>query len=74
MRYLSVHLENYIGIYNGMKLTTITIDFTKCKHNLIVIKGDNGSGKSTLFKAINIIPDDSSMFIPGKSAKNLKSL
>lgn len=71
MRYLSVHLENYIGIYNGMKLTTITIDFTKCKHNLIVIKGDNGSGKSTLFKAINIIPDDSSMFIPGKSAKKI---
>lgn len=71
MRYKSIKLVNYIGIYNGMKLHSIYIDFTKCKHNLIVIKGDNGSGKSTLFRAINILNDDSSMFIPQSSAKKI---
>ena len=71
MRYKSILLENYIGIYNGMKLESIYIDFTRCKNNLVVIKGDNGSGKSTLFKAINVIQDDSNMFIRGKSAKKI---
>lgn len=71
MRYKSIRLINYIGIYNGMKLRDIYIDFTKCRHGLIVIKGDNGSGKSTLFRAINILNDDSSMFIPQASAKKI---
>lgn len=71
MRYKSIKLVNYIGIYNGMKLNSIYIDFTKARHGLIVIKGDNGSGKSTLFRAINILNDDSSMFIPQMSAKKV---
>ena len=33
MKYLHCKFINYIGIYNGMGLTEISIDFTKCIHN-----------------------------------------
>ena len=73
MRIWRLYLENYIGIFNGMGLTQIWIDFDKCKNNIVVIKGDNGSGKSTLFKALNPFPDSTSSFIPGKTAtKNIE--
>lgn len=68
MRYKSIKLINYIGIYNGLKLNEIYIDFTKCKHNTILIKGDNGSGKSTLYNALNPLPDSNDFFIPGLPA------
>lgn len=71
MRYRSIYLQNYIGIYNGMKLEEIFINFDLCRNNIIVIKGDNGSGKSTLFKAINVLQDDTSMFIRGRSARKI---
>lgn len=63
-----IKLTNYIGIANGTGLHTIEIDFTKCKNRFIIIKGDNGSGKSTLFTALQVLPDPSSMFIPGLDA------
>lgn len=66
MRILRLTLRNYIGIYNGLGLTEITIDFTQCKHHVLVIKGDNGSGKSTLFRALTPFNDPSSEFINGK--------
>ena len=66
-----VHLENYAGIMNGMGLEEITIDFTKCTHNMVIIKGDNGAGKSTLFKALKPLPDDNSSFIPYKKARKV---
>lgn len=68
MRYKSITLKGYIGIYNGLLVNSISIDFDKCIHNLIVIKGDTGSGKSTLFKALTPLPDQSSDFIPGADA------
>jgi len=68
MRLLSLTLTNYIGIYNGMGLNTITIDFSKCCNPITVIKGDNGSGKSTIFKALTPKSDSSDCFIPGRSA------
>lgn len=68
MRYKSITLKNYIGIYNGLLVNSISIDFDKCSHNLIVIKGDTGSGKSTLFKALTPLPDQSSDFIYGTEA------
>lgn len=71
MRLKMVRLENYAGIMNGMSLNVIEIDFTRCTHRMIVIKGDNGSGKSTLFNALTPVPDDSSCFIPGLSAKKI---
>ena len=55
MRYKSIELINYAGIYNGMGLTQIKIDFTQCISNKIIIRGSNGSGKSTLMSAINLI-------------------
>ena len=72
MKYQWIELQNYAGIYNGMRLNQIKIDFTKCKTNKILIRGDNGSGKSTLMDAINVNPDSNDKFIPNAEArKNL---
>lgn len=68
MIYTYIKLENYAGIYNGMFLNEIEIDFTKCKSKIIRIIGDNGSGKSTLLNAITPLPDDNINFIPDKTA------
>ena len=68
MRLLSLRLENYIGIYNGMGLSSIEIDFSKCIHKVIIIKGDNGTGKSTIFKALTPLADSSIDYIPDKTA------
>ena len=69
MKYKSVELYNYIGIYNGMGMTQIKIDFTKCKTNKVIIRGKNGSGKSTLLRAINPNPDTNDNFIPNSEAR-----
>ena len=69
MKFLSVFLSNYIGIYNGMGLYDIHIDMTKCRNRITIIRGDNGSGKSTLSKAMNLFPDSSDCFIPGLPAR-----
>ena len=61
-------LVNYGGIYNGMGLYEIEIDFTKCRHRIVLIKGDNGSGKSTIESALKPLPDDNNSFISGKNA------
>lgn len=61
-------LVNYGGIYNGMGLYEIEIDFTKCKNRIVLIKGDNGSGKSTIENALKPLPDESVSFIIGKDA------
>ena len=71
MRYKSVELFNYAGIYNGMGLTQIKIDFTKCITNKVIIKGKNGSGKSTLLNAINPNPDSNDLFIPNTEARKI---
>lgn len=61
-------LVNYGGIYNGMGLYEIEIDFTRCRNKIVLIKGDNGSGKSTIENALKPLPDDNSSFISGVSA------
>jgi DNA repair exonuclease SbcCD ATPase subunit len=61
-------LMNYGGIYNGMGLYEIEIDFTKCRNKIVLIKGDNGSGKSTIESALKPLPDDNSSFISGVNA------
>lgn len=68
MRLLRLRLENYIGIYNGMGLSSIEIDFSKCIHKVLIIKGDNGTGKSTIFKALTPLADSSIDYIPDKIA------
>ena len=73
MKFASLYLKNYIGIYNGMGLNEIFIDFTKASHRTIVIRGDNGSGKSTIMKSLSVFPDGNESFIPGQPAsKNIK--
>ena len=69
MRFTSIYLLNYIGIYNGMGLNEIHIDMTRCRNRITIIKGDNGSGKSTLSKAMSVFPDPNESFIPGLPAK-----
>ncbi len=71
MKFLRLELSGYIGIYNGLGKSKIEIDFTKCKHNKIIIKGQNGSGKSTIEKAMNPLPDSNSFFVPGMVARKL---
>lgn len=69
MKFASIYLSNYIGIYNGMGLYEMHIDMTKCKNRIVIIRGDNGSGKSTLMKALNLFPDSNDSFIPGLPAR-----
>lgn len=72
MRLYRLELNNYIGIYNGMGLNHICIDFSKCMNNITVIKGDNGSGKSSLFKAIHPFSDTNYYLLPGvQASKNI---
>lgn len=63
-----LRLVNYGGIYNGMHLYEINIDFTKCKNRIILIRGDNGSGKTTIEQALKPLPDSNDSFIAGKTA------
>lgn len=63
-----LRLVNYGGIYNGMHLYEINIDFTKCKNRILLIRGDNGSGKSTIENSLKPLPDTNNDFIPGKTA------
>ena len=55
MRLLRLRLKNYI-------------DFSKCTHRILIIKGDNGTGKSTIFKALTPLSDSSINFIEEKTA------
>ena len=69
MKFLSIYLSNYIGIYNGMGLYEIHIDMSRCRNRITIIRGDNGSGKSTLSKAMSLFPDPNDAFIPGMEAR-----
>lgn len=69
MKIKSIRLVNYIGIFNGLGLNEIFIDFDRCIHKTVVIKGKNASGKSTLFKALHPLPDPNSSLIPGLPAE-----
>ena len=71
MRFTYLELENYIGIYNGMGLYNIKINFLKSKHRICVIKGTNGSGKTTIQSALSLFPDGNESFIPDKPAKKI---
>lgn len=71
MRFTYLELNNYIGIYNGMGLYNIKIDFSLAKHRVLIIKGTNGSGKSTIMNSLSLFPDGTSSFIPDKSASKI---
>lgn len=63
MRIIYFRLLNYAGIFNGMGLNEIAIDFSKCKNTITMITGKNGSGKSTILKSLNPLPDGSENFL-----------
>lgn len=63
MRFLSVRLKGLQGLYRNSMTKEVTIDLTKCKHNIIYIVGPNGSGKSTLMTALTLLPDPPSMYL-----------
>ena len=55
-----------------MGLYEIHIDMTKCKNNIIIIRGDNGSGKSTLMNILGSLdlPSGGSYLFNGKDLKD----
>lgn len=69
MRFVYVRLKGYIGIYNGLGLGEIQIDFSKAVNGITLISGINGCGKSTLLKALSVFPDNSSDYMNGYSAE-----
>lgn len=68
MRFLYVKLTGYIGLYNGLGINEIEIDFTKCKNKITVISGPNGVGKSTIINALSLLPDSNDNFVPTMNA------
>lgn len=74
MRFLYVRLVGYIGLYSGLGLKQIDIDFGKAKNKICIISGPNGVGKSTIINALNLMPDDNSCFIPSMEASKYLKL
>lgn len=68
MRLLYVKLTGYVGLYNGLGLNEIELDFTKCKNQITVISGPNGVGKSTIINALSIMPDNNNNFVSTMNA------
>lgn len=56
MKIQSLRLKNFIGIYSGMKLKEITLDFSKHEFSMYLLAGMNGSGKTTILKSLNPLP------------------
>lgn len=70
MRLLKARLRGYAGVYRGSKgLEEIIIDFSNCKHNIILIEGPNGSGKTTILNALQPLPDSNNVLIRGVPAE-----
>ena len=53
MRLKSLYLKGYANIYNAMERKELFIDFTKCKHNVVVIRSENGSGKTSIINELH---------------------
>lgn len=47
-----LRLNNWRGIYDGMRRYEIELDFTKSEHRIVILVGRNGSGKSTILSAL----------------------
>ena len=47
---------NFAGLYAGMNKHRVSIDFSKCKNNIILLVGKNGSGKTTLLSNLHPFP------------------
>lgn len=71
MRLKSAYFKSLAGVFRGSGKKEIYIDFTKCRHNIILITGRNGAGKSTIFNALNFLPDNHNMYIPGEPGEKI---
>lgn len=69
MRYCYVKLTGYIGLYNGLGIPSIEIDFSKAKNRICVISGPNGVGKSTIINALQLMPDSNELFLKNMDAQ-----
>lgn len=67
MRFESIELKGYIGLYQGTLKTDVKINFGK--NRITMISGPNGSGKSTLQKAMTLYPDSNKEFIANQPAE-----
>src|SRR5574344_55133 len=53
LKVLFIKLKNVAGIYAGMQLTKLEIDFNKNDKMFNLLNGSNGSGKSTIINSIS---------------------
>lgn len=66
MRFIHAKIKGLIGVYRGSGIKELDIDFTRCRHKVVLIMGGNGSGKSTLIDTLHPLPDPQSNYIPGE--------
>lgn len=64
MKLISARFKGLIGVNRASGLHEIKIDFTKCRHKIILIIGKNGSGKTTINDALHPFPDPPSNYLP----------
>ena len=53
MKILKATFKNFIGFKDGMGLNELSLDFSKSKNRIILIKGNNGTGKTTLLSCLH---------------------
>lgn len=53
MRLRRLYLKGYANILNAMDRMELNIDFTLCRHNVVVIRSENGSGKSSIINELH---------------------
>lgn len=53
MKLLSLRLRGAVGIYDGLGLDEIAVDFTQLSPGLVAIQGPNGSGKSSILESLH---------------------
>ena len=71
MRIIYAKFKGYIGFNAIMGLDELEIDFSKSRHSICLIVGMNGSGKSTLLSALNIFPDNNTVYMKNKDGSKL---
>ncbi|MGB5107532.1 MAG: hypothetical protein WBP42_12560 [Candidatus Zixiibacteriota bacterium] len=70
MKLLSLRLRGAIGIYDGLGIDEVNIDFSKFEEGTICVYGDNGAGKTTLIE--NLTPFRKLFSRPGGLANQFR--
>ena len=53
MKILYLKLKNFANIFTATSKKSIEIDFSKCKHNIVLFVGKNGSGKTSILSELH---------------------